>query len=483
VTLRRLARAGPAIVFAAVLLAFASAWPGAWQFDDFVAIVDEPHVHGFASWWGSMPGLRPLLKASYVLTWRTGGGTPTPFLAFNIVLHAVNALMVAALARRLVRWLAPDVAARETEAALAATLAALVFALHPAATEAVTYLSGRSTSLSTTLWLAALLIWLRDTAAARIGALVAFAGAVAVKETAIAWPLAVLLVEGLRDARWRAAVKRSAAPLGLAAMAALVIMALPVYRRMAAASLATRDPLANLAVAVDGIAWLVTHPLLTLRTNIDPAIVPDAFGPHWWLSAVAIVATLAFGARSLRPRHVAVPPSSGARDDAAVRPPGGAGNAAAVRRPLAGFAIAWFAIALSPVQSLVARDDIANDRQLYLALAGPAIALGIVLARQPLRRAAVVAIALVAVLATATFLRNRDYTDEVTLWRATVAAAPHKARPWNNLGFALAQRGDIAAARTAYLRALAIDPADIKARVNLELLDRARNGTTAAPAR
>jgi tetratricopeptide (TPR) repeat protein len=176
-------------------------------------------------------------------------------------------------------------------------------------------------------------------------------------------------------------------------------------------------------------------------------------------------------------------PSSGARDIAAIRPSGGAGSAAAVRRPLAGFAIAWFAIALLPVQSLVARDDIANDRQLYLALAGPAIALGIVLARQPLRRAAVVAIALVAVLATATFLRNRDYTDEVTLWRATVAASPGKARPWNNLGFALAQRGDIAAARTAYLRALAIDPADIKARVNLELLDRARNGTTAAPAR
>jgi len=79
-------------------------------------------------------------------------------------------------------------------------------------------------------------------------------------------------------------------------------------------------------------------------------------------------------------------------------------------------------------------------------------------------------------------LRNRDYADEVTLWRATIAASAGKARPWNNLGVALAQRGDVAAARQAYERALALDPADIKARVNLELLDRAR-GATAAPAR
>jgi hypothetical protein len=293
----------------------------------------------------------------------------------------------------------------------------------------------------------------------------------------------VLLVEGLRDGRWKAATKRSALPFALAALAALAIAAVPAYRRMAATSLATRDPLANLAVAVDGIAWLVTYPLLTLRTNIDPAIVPDAFGPHWWLSAVVIVATLAFGAWSLRPRCAAMQPSSGARDIAAIRPSGGAGSAAAVRRPLAGFAIAWSAIALAPVQSLVARDDIANDRQLYLALAGPAIALGILVARQRSRRAAVAAVALLGVLATATFLRNRDYADEVTLWRATVAASPGKARPWNNLGFALAQRGDDAGARAAYARALALDPTDIKARVNLELLDRASRGAPAAPAR
>jgi len=451
-----------AVVVAAVLAAYANAWPGAWQFDDFVAIVDEPRVHGFASWWLSMPGLRPLLKASYALTWELGGGSPTPFLALNVALHALDALMVAALARRLMPRLAPDVDDSRPRAALAAMLAALAFALHPAATEAVTYLSGRSTSLSATLWLGALLLWLRDTPVARVAALIAFGGAVAVKETAIAWPLAVLLVEGLRDARWKAALQRSAAPFVIAALAAAAIAAVPAYRRMAMTRLAIRDPLSNLAVAVDGIAYLVTHPLLTLRTSIDPMIVASAFSAGWWLAAAAVVAVLAVGAWSLWPR--------------------GELGAQAVHRPLAGFAIAWFAIALAPVQSLVARDDIANDRQLYLALAGPAIALGIVAARHASRRSAIVTIAAIATLAVATHLRNRDYADEVTLWRATIAASAGKARPWNNLGVALAQRGDVAAARQAYERALALDPADIKARVNLELLDRA-SGATAAPAR
>jgi tetratricopeptide (TPR) repeat protein len=468
VTSRGLARAASAIIVAAVLLAFANAWPGAWQFDDFVAIVDEPRVHDWASWWASMPGMRPLLKASYVLSWRMGAHGPLAFLAQNVVLHVVNALLVAALARRLMASLAPDVAANEAGVALAATLAALVFALHPAATEAVTYLSGRSTSLATALWLVALVMWLRDTVRSRAAALAAFAAAVAAKETAIAWPLAVLLVEGLRDGRWRAAVRRSAAPLALAALAAGAILAVPAYRRMAAASLALRDPLANLAVAVDGIAYLVGHPLLTLRTDIDPAIAPGAFGPRWWIAAVAIVAVLACGAAALRPR--------GTGDT------GGTGVTVAVRRPLMGFAIGWLAIALLPVQSLVARDDVANDRQLYLALAGPAIVLGIVVARWRSRRGVVVAAAaLVVVLAAATLVRNRDYADEVTLWRATTAASPGKSRPWNNLGVALAQRGDTAGARRAYERALALDPSDVKARVNLELLGREGGSGAAAP--
>jgi hypothetical protein len=88
-----------------------------------------------------MPGIRPLLKLSYAANWVLGPG-PLGFHLFNLVCHAANALMVWLLLRR---WL-PALAPRLEMSAAAAFTAALLFALHPAQTEAVTYVAGRSTS-------------------------------------------------------------------------------------------------------------------------------------------------------------------------------------------------------------------------------------------------------------------------------------------------------------------------------------------------
>ena len=440
------------LVVAAVALAWSNAWPGAFQFDDYAVIVDEPRVHGFAAWWYALPGLRPLLKASYVLSWKLGGGDPVAFLAVNVALHAANALLVLALARRLLPWIAPDIAVDTPRANVAALAAALVFALHPAQTESVTYLSGRSGSLMALCWLSALLCWLRGAPAARAGALALFVAAMAVKETALSWPCVVLVIEVLRRGSFRAAARATLAPFAIAVACVAVMAGVPIYTRLAAASLGTRGPLANLAAQVDGIAYLVGGPLLTLRTNIDPQIDVTAFTPLWWARAVVCVAALAFAFASLR------------RD-----------RRGSVRRPLAGLAIAWFALVIAPTNSLVARFDLANDRQLYLALVGPALAIGVVAARW---RASVALVAILAsVLATATLLRNRDYATEIALWQATARASPARSRVFNNLGYALQQAGRADEAASAYRRALALDPHDYKARANLDWL-RLQRGST-----
>jgi Flp pilus assembly protein TadD len=75
-------------------------------------------------------------------------------------------------------------------------------------------------------------------------------------------------------------------------------------------------------------------------------------------------------------------------------------------------------------------------------------------------------------LGVATFVRVTDYASESRLWRATVRASPANPRAWNNLGHALEQDGDRASARTAYERALTLDPAHRKARGNLDALPR-----------
>ena len=68
-----------------------------------------------------------------VLNWSIDSG-PVGFHVVNIALHALNAVLLFFIGRRLF-------------GEKPALVAALLFALHPMQTEAVTYISGRSSSL------------------------------------------------------------------------------------------------------------------------------------------------------------------------------------------------------------------------------------------------------------------------------------------------------------------------------------------------
>jgi tetratricopeptide (TPR) repeat protein len=269
----------------------------------------------------------------------------------------------------------------------------------------------------------------------------ALAASLAAREAAWTLPFLVVLVECARGARLRDAVRRSM-PLWLALAAFAAIGAsIAAHRRLLASSLAIRDPLDNLVAQVDAVAYLVTHPLMTLRVNFDPDLVARPFEPAWWIGLVCIALVFVTAVVQLR------------------------------RRPWLGFSILWFAIALLPTHGLLARLELANDRQLYLAMVGPGLVAGVAPASIRWRALANgLALALIGILAVATFVRVGDYASESRLWRATVRANPANARAWNNLGYALAGEGDAAGARAAYQQALALDPSSPRPRGNLDAL-------------
>ena len=194
----------PVALVLAVLLAYAGALHGPFQFDDWWSIVGDARVHSVQAWWQAQPVIRPLLKLANALNW-LAAPTPAGFRAMNIAVHAGAVVLAWALWRAWVPRLAPRCPRPEFAAAVAAAL----FALHPAATEAVTYVSGRSVSLSTLAMFAALLAWtraVRDPARARVAAAVgavSFAAAVAVRETALVAPLAWLLLARGGGLGWR----------------------------------------------------------------------------------------------------------------------------------------------------------------------------------------------------------------------------------------------------------------------------------------
>ena len=118
----------------------------------------------------------------------------------------------------------------------------------------------------------------------------------------------------------------------------LVIAASPTYRHLLEVSLAARDLTDNLLTQVNAICYLGGQLISPWRLNADPDLaVFTTLTPLLGLQALALIAILVMGLRNLR-----------------------------ARRWIA-FAVLWFFIHLLPTNSVLARLDVANDRQLYLA--------------------------------------------------------------------------------------------------------------------
>ncbi len=450
----------PAFLAAAVTLAYLGAFAGVFQFDDYKVIVEEPTVHSFAAWLADLGhGIRPVLKLSYLLNWLAGPGE-AGFHAFNLAVHAANVLLAFALARRLARAHGLE----GEDGARAALVAALLFGLHPAQTEAVTYLSGRSASLMAFFYLGGLAAYAAGAQGGRRVLLYAlspacFALAVATKEAAASFPLALLWWEacqpGAKD--WRAIARRQAAHWALLAAIAALLAAHPLYGTRLAPALDAESLRRNALSQVDAIAYLVLRLVRPWPLNIDPDL---RMASEWNLTLAVEAALLAAGAL-----------------------------AAALsfrRRRWWGLGAAWFVLQLLPTNSILPRADLANDRHLYLAGLGFFVAAGVELAgwakRRPglSRRIWTSAGVAIALLAFATAARNRDYASEVALWEQTARVSPEKPRVHNNLGHAYSRAGRLDLAEAAYREALRLHPGYDVARDNLAVLMRRKAGSAPA---
>ncbi|HEY5899756.1 MAG TPA: hypothetical protein VIV54_19475 [Burkholderiales bacterium] len=423
-----------ALLAALTVVAYLPSLAGPFQFDDYNVIVNYPTVHSWAALFERAgAGVRALLKASYTLNW-TLSPDPLGFHLVNVALHALNAVLLFHVGKR--------IRGQGTNSEAVAFVAALLFALHPMQTEAVTYISGRSSSLMATFYLAALLAYLAERPWP-VSALL-FVLALATRETAVTLPAALLLVEICRATPWRTVVRRQAAHWLILLAGAAVLLFNKRYFDLVAYGFGERGLLDNLLTQIGGVAYLVWHLLALHNLNIDPALPTlTDWTPALLFQLTLFITLLLIGASNLR------------------------------RRPWLAFGILWFFLQLAPTNSIVPRLDVANDRQLYLAGWGLFFAVSAQLAHagiaaRSLRAGAAV---LCIAFAAASVWRQFDYLSEIALWEAAVRSAPWNARAHNNLGYAYYESGRKRHAWREISTALALDPKLEKARANLVLLD------------
>ncbi|HEX7523444.1 MAG TPA: tetratricopeptide repeat protein [Candidatus Deferrimicrobium sp.] len=434
-------RLSPFLLLAgAVAVVYLNSFRGVFQFDDYNVIVDNGGVHTWGAFLAGLPrGIRPLLKFTYTLNWTSGLGL-FGFHLVNVAFHAVNAVMLYFLASRIG---GPSVSR------FTALLAALLFAVHPVQTEAVTYISGRSVSLMAFFYLGSLLAYLRGRERGSryllyLASPILFLLAVASKEVALTLPFALILCEAARRERdgWKETLRAQAVHWGILVALAVLFVAHAGYGRLLEACFNIRGPAANLLTQAHGIGYLLSRLVMPHALNIDPDLpVFSGWAPGLIPEALLLAALLAAGIFGL-----------------------------IIRFP-AGFGIFWFFLHLAPTNSFIPRLDVANERQLYLAswglFLGVAAVVDLLREKGGARWLTAVAAVLVLALGVLTVSRNMVYRSEVALWEDAARKSPGKARGWNNLGYAYQQAARFRDAEAAYLRALRIDPGYALARGNL----------------
>ncbi len=346
----------------------------------------------------------PTAHLSLWLDWWLGGGAP-------LLPHLVAVLWHAAAVLLLVR-LAMACGVR----ALPAHLAGALFALHPALAESVAWVSGRKDLVAAVFGLAALRLAVawgeRPRALVLLGAAVAQALAMYGKATAVVVPVLaglIAVVVGTDRRRW-------IAPLVLVAVTAPIAL----HHQAIAAAEGTMAA----GAAGERLAQVPGAFLHYLGTTLWPVAL-NALHPE--------VQTLELFRERLGPGLAAVAAFAIA-----------VGLAARSRRwRLVAVLLLAYAAALLPFNTAFPASSIAAaDRYLYLAVPFAALAaVQALFAVLPPRAATAVAAAFMLPLAWLGGGRAREFRDDETLWRSSLAVDPDNAVAHLNLVFALLQRG------------------------------------------
>lgn len=450
-------------------------------FDDHTYMIDNPFFRdagtlaylkdfdGFAKRPGAIGSdpdyacnaiMRPVAYVSFYWNYLADGFNPRWFRVVNIIIHALNALLVYALICTLLGRFAANGRLRQSSALFIAATASILFAVHPLAIESVTYIVQRFTSLVALFSLLALWLYFKSIAAKsrvglwslRIAAVIAMLLAMQTKECSVMVPLLAVLLDWLV---WGTRLR-------LATFRALpMLLCLPLIPILVMATSAAQHGGLDLHAAVNIVNsrdaplnhwhYIVTE-LTVMAHYLRQLFWPKGLNldPEWpkyeslWqgtvLMSLGVLLSLLVTTWWLFRRH---------RGD--------------VRFALGFACVVWFFLTLSVSSGLVPLPDFVAEHRSYLPSVGMFVFAACMLDR--LRSIAatrvlvpmLVAAAVVA-LSWKTCLRNEVWRTRERLWEDTVAKSPNKYRTWGNLGAAYSDAGKDDKAIECFRAALKIEP-------------------------
>ena len=438
----------PAIIIVLVtIVAYLPALRGEFLWDDNTLIVDNPVIRAGDGlrriWLTREPSdYYPVTNSLAWMQWRLWGARPWPYHALNIVLHAINAVLVWRVLRRL--------------AVPGAWLVGLVFALHPVNVATAAWIIEQKNTLSMFFSLLTVLCFLKfcEGQGHRWYALsVAAFGLALLSKTAVAMlPVVLLGIVWWTRGRVRSEdVVKSVPFFLLSVLLGVVTLRFQEQHRLALELPASSVGWVSHWAVAGSVPWFyLGKALLPMKLAViyPQWQVNDARWTSYFLGAVVIGALALFW-----------------------------WNRNSWGRPLF-FALGYFIVMLFPVlgfldQTFYRYSSVADHWQYYSIIAPIALAitgsLWIIKRLHPpaQRRVAWVGMLLLFALAAATRRRAGLYADNATLWGDNVTKYPSAYVAHLNLGLALAQAGQLQGAIDEFRETLRLRPDLADAHFNL----------------
>jgi len=492
------------IVVLAAVLVYLNSLQGGFVFDDIHLIAENrviksfrniPQILGFT---GGEPLQRPVRHLSYMIDYQFTGLNPIGYHISNILFHVLTCLLVFFLARRLIG----------RERIFPAFVAALIFAVHPVHTDAVSYISGRRDILSTLFFILGFILFIKYRTQGKFGfllfAYLMYIIACFSKEMAITLPVVFILYDWMTEERggrdWKSfflvpfrILRKYWWQYLLFFITALLFAYYTVFILKVSNQKAYYggNVFLNFLTVGKILAYYIYLLILPLKLSITYSfpITHHLGDPVAWLAAVLVLALAAASVWAMK------------------------------KSSWVGFLGIWFFITLLPVCHIIPHHDLIAEHYLYLPSFAFCLLLGMGLERLYLVRktrtlAYVMLVFIVLAYSARTVIRNRDWRDAVTVWKKTIEIFPnngvahfnlgatynlqgksdlaieeltraYRITPSNpmiqlNLAIAYQGKGMPAEAEKYYQKGLAMDPTMYKARINLGILNQSQRNPKAA---
>lgn len=457
------------IIFSVVLVCYAPALRDGFVWDDTALILRDPLIRS----WRLIPECfnhflfvdatasdfyRPLQRLSYMLDYAAFSFRPGPYHAVSILWHAAAAIALFLFAEELL--LPFEIEPRKRH--LVAFLSALVWAIHPIGSAAVTYVAGRADPLAALFGFLALYLILRSARAGGAGQLlfliaagVALLSSALSKETGLIFSAIAAGLFVLRKDR-----------LGVWKMAAVAAFVCAIYLSLRLAAEHTAPALAAptpplvrpiiMSRAVAEYGGLILFPL-HLRMDRDVESQPSGFseasltGAAWreLQTLLGIVLIGVFFYWMLRTRR---------------------------RNPAAFTCLLFAVLSYLPVSGIVTLNATVAEHWIYLPgsflfLAAASEVVNFVQDRQTTKPMGIATVTLIALwtvfLGGRTLVRTFDWKDQRTFLERTIASGTDSARMLVNLGDLELSSGELEDAAIHFHAALQKKPEQPFAILNL----------------